>query len=73
MEVRNGLFDEKAHNDKRKQFLQRAAEAKRRMDASHNKIGLANKPNFELMEDSKYHQPCCNLHLLNYRDRARKR
>ena len=56
-----GLFNEDAHNIKRQILLQRAAEAKRRIDAmnarqDHNSNdALAAKTSFELLEDSKYY------------------
>ena len=48
-----GLFDEDAHNAKRQVLLQRAAEAKRRIEAQNAVQSLQKKPNFELIEDCK--------------------
>ena len=57
----NGLFDEDAHNVKRQMLLQRAAEAKRRIDAMNaqqqNADGLAKKTSFEMLEERKCFLP----------------
>ena len=57
----NGLFDEDAHNMKRQMLLQRAAEAKRRIDAMNaqqqNADGLAKKTSFEMLEERKCFLP----------------
>ena len=48
-----GLFDEDSHNAKRQLLLQRAAEAKKRIEQQNAVQSLQKKPNFELMEDCK--------------------
>lgn len=54
---KNGVFDEEAHEAKRHLLLQRAAEAKRRIDAQtlkNEKASGTNKTAFEHLEDCKY-------------------
>ena len=50
---KNGIFNEDEHNLKRQILLQRAADAKKRIEAQNKLEGLSKKPAYEMIEDCK--------------------